>query len=168
LNAVNIVVDRLHPKQRRQERRFCSRRRIGGSINLTSSTISGIGYIQANGGGNGAGGGGGRIAVTTIDSSTLEANNVQALGGFGHYANGANGTVVFIEQSKAALILMGQGASTPWTDLTIPEGYTFDSVTLRVQRSRNRPRRSQRDREAGGYGQFHPYAGCAEHSRPRH
>jgi hypothetical protein len=131
LNAVNIVVDGSIQSNGDKSDGSAAGDGSGGSINLTSSTISGIGYIQANGGGNGAGGGGGRIAVTTIDSSTLEANNVQALGGFGHYANGANGTVVFIEQSKAALILMGQGASTPWTDLTIPEGYTFDSVTLR-------------------------------------
>ena len=63
--------------------------------------------------------------------STLNTNNVNALGGFGNYANGANGTVVFIEKNKAALILSGQGPSSPWTDLTIPPGYVFDSVVFR-------------------------------------
>jgi hypothetical protein len=103
----------------------------GGGINITTATISGAGTILANGGGNGSGAGGGRIAIKSIDMSTMDASNVKALGGFGPYANGANGTVVFIEQDKTALILSGQGPSSPWIDLTLPPGYVFDSVTLR-------------------------------------
>ncbi len=105
----------------------------GGGINITTTTISGSGSITANGGGDGvgSGGGGGRIAITNIDRSTLNSDNVQALGGFGQYANGANGTVVFIQQNKAELVLTGQGPSSPWIDLTIPQGFVFDSVTFR-------------------------------------
>ncbi|MBI5016415.1 MAG: Ig-like domain-containing protein [Deltaproteobacteria bacterium] len=106
----------------------------GGGINIRTATVSGSGSIQANGGGSGdgVGGGGGRIALSSVDRSTLHDGNVKALGGSGYYGNaGANGTVVFITSNKAELVLTGQGPSSPWIDLTLPEGFVFDSVTFR-------------------------------------
>jgi hypothetical protein len=133
LNAINIVVDGAVRSNGGESAGTAAGDGSGGGINLTTTTISGTGAIQSNGGGSGtgSGAGGGRIAISSTDMTTLESGNVQALGGFGQYANGANGTVVFIEQNRSALVLSGQGPSTPWIDLTIPSGYIFDSVTLR-------------------------------------
>jgi large repetitive protein len=132
LNAVNIVVDGTIQSNGDESAGSVAGAGSGGGINLLTTTISGAGSILANGGGKGigSGAGGGRIAINSSDMSTFNSDNVRALGGFGYYANGANGTVVFIEQNKAALVLKGQGASSPWIDLTIPPGYIFDSVTL--------------------------------------
>ena len=80
----------------------------GGGILLNAGTVSGKGYITANGGpatGNGNngiganGGGGGRIAIYTWQAMSLPATNVSASGGTGTNS-GQAGTVVT--------------SSTPW------------------------------------------------------
>ncbi|MDP2989458.1 MAG: hypothetical protein Q8O57_02705, partial [Kiritimatiellota bacterium] len=69
----------------------------GGSINIVCNTLSGSGYIKANGGpwNNGYGGGGGRVAIRQT-TGTSWTPNIQAFGGTGPtWANytGAAGTV---------------------------------------------------------------------------
>jgi hypothetical protein len=133
LRAINIAVDGEIRSNGGESAGSAAGDGSGGGINITTTTISGRGSILANGGGsgNGTGGGGGRIAVRNTDVTTLSQANVKALGGFGYYGNGANGTVVFIQPTKSELVLTGQGPSSPWTDLTLPPGYVFDSVTFR-------------------------------------
>jgi hypothetical protein len=68
----------------------------GGSIYIVTSTLSGEGIFQANGGAGEVGGGGGRIAIY-YDTFTFDLDNIKALGGQGSYAVGQDGTV-YIEQ----------------------------------------------------------------------
>ncbi len=70
----------------------------GGSIYLTTGTISGSGTIQANGGdasGGYAAGGGGRVAVVLTSGNNFGSVNITAYGGEGPSAtrDGAAGTV---------------------------------------------------------------------------
>ena len=133
LNAIHIAVDGSLQSNGGESNGSAAGDGSGGGINIVTSTISGNGKILANAGGSGdgTGGGGGRIAITNTDMSTLKSENVKALGGVGSYGSGANGTVVFIQPNKSELVLTGQGPSSPWTDLTLPAGYVFDSVTFR-------------------------------------
>lgn len=133
LSALHIAVDGVISSNGSESAGSAAGDGSGGGVNITTSTISGAGTISANGGGNGngTGGGGGRIAINSIDNSTLHQENVKALGGIGQYGTGANGTVVFVQPNRSELVLTGQGPSSPWTDLTLPPGYVFDSVTFR-------------------------------------
>ena len=65
----------------------------GGTVNIVTTNLFGAGTISANGGGNEVGGGGGRIGIRGVESSSVSAT-VQANGGYGTAASGANGTVV--------------------------------------------------------------------------
>ncbi|MBI5741952.1 MAG: Ig-like domain-containing protein [Nitrospirae bacterium] len=133
LNTINITVDGAIKSNGGESDGSAAGDGSGGGINISTATLSGSGSIMSNGGGsgNGTGAGGGRIAINYTDMATLDQGNVKALGGFGQYGNGSNGTVVFIQSNKAELVITGQGPSSPWTNLTIPPGYVFDSVTLR-------------------------------------
>jgi hypothetical protein len=65
-------------------------------VNIQTGTLSGTGYIYANGGGSGVhvGGGGGRIDIRYLNSLSLPVANVRASGGTGKYGTpGADGTV---------------------------------------------------------------------------
>ena len=106
----------------------------GGSINVQTKTLSGGGIIRANGGAHQVGGGGGRIAVR-YQTLGLGAAQIQAVGGQASGSPGGNGTV-FLKQDNelnGELVIDGQGKA-PAADLSIiPEGYTFDRITLRNQ-----------------------------------
>ena len=69
----------------------------GGSIRIQTSTLSGTGTVQANGGAHQVGGGGGRIAVH-YDTLYLPGANITATGGAGSNAAGQDGTVHLEEQ----------------------------------------------------------------------
>jgi large repetitive protein len=132
LNAINVASDGSISSNGGASAGSAAGAGSGGGINIVTATISGRGNICAHGaGGSGTGAGGGRIAVRSADLSTLNQEAVKALGGIGNYGTGANGTVVFIQQNRAELVLTGQGPASPWIDLTIPQGYIFDSVTFR-------------------------------------
>ena len=67
--------------------------------------------------------------------ATMDINRITALGGDGQYGNGANGTVYLKQEEEVdgAIIITGRGPGSPWTNLTIPDGYSFDTVTLSNQ-----------------------------------
>ncbi len=135
INAVNVTVDGSIRANGGESAGSAAGDGSGGGIRISTKTLSGAGNITANGGGsgNGTGGGGGRIAITFFDMETMNAGGITAMGGLGQYGSGANGTV-FLKQEQTAggeLVITGQGPATPWTNLTIPTGYTFDSITLR-------------------------------------
>jgi hypothetical protein len=106
----------------------------GGSVNITTRTLSGTGSVRADGGGlgSGTGGGGGRIAVRYLDLSTYELAGLSARGGDGQYGDGADGTIFLLPEGmvNGNLVINGVGPGSPYTDLILPPGQTFDSVTL--------------------------------------
>jgi len=69
----------------------------GGTVHITTATLSGTGLIHANGGAHEVGGGGGRIAVYY---GTLEilTDQIIAKSGAGSYADGQDGTVHLEQQ----------------------------------------------------------------------
>ena len=136
IGSINLVVDGAI----RADGSIASASRAGmgsgGGINVRTTTLSGRGTVEADGGTkNGAdnvGGGGGRIAIRYLDLSTYDLSGITARGGDGFYADGADGTI-FLQQQGAThgdLVINGQGASSPLTDLIIPPGQTFDSIIL--------------------------------------
>jgi hypothetical protein len=66
----------------------------GGTVNITATTLTGLGTVSAKGGASGVGGGGGRIA---IKYGVLGLTGISASGGIGSYGSGSNGTV-YLEQ----------------------------------------------------------------------
>jgi hypothetical protein len=108
----------------------------GGSVNVSTRTLSGAGAILANGGTTGGanhvGGGGGRVAIRYLDVSTFDPTRIAARGGDGYYGDGADGTVFLLAEGEAngELVINGNGASSSFTDLLIPPGQVFDSITL--------------------------------------
>ena len=104
----------------------------GGTISITTSTLSGAGAIQANGGVSELGGGGGRIAVNYTDLATFDTTHIQSLGGAGNIGTGADGTVLLkqLASGNGALVIDGHNAATGYTNLTVPAGYVFDSISL--------------------------------------
>ena len=135
LNTLNVTLDGVIRANGGESAASAAGDGSGGAIFIVSKTLSGNGTIQANGGGNnsGTGAGGGRVAVIHLDMETMNTTGITAQGGLGYYGNGANGTV-FLKQEQnpgGELVITGQGPSSPWTDLHIPPGYTFDSLTLR-------------------------------------
>ena len=104
----------------------------GGSLNLALRTLSGRGAISANGGTNHTGGGGGRVAIRMLDRATYAIAAVTAAGGHGYYGDGGDGTI-FLQaegQANGELVINGTGPSSPATDLVLPAGEQFDSITL--------------------------------------
>jgi large repetitive protein len=105
----------------------------GGSIRVTTTTLSGNGELTANGGLHQVGGGGGRIAVFYIDLSSFDIANVKALGGNVANYKGSNGTIYLKKSSddNGSLIIDGEEGSDSFTPLEIPTGVIFDNITLR-------------------------------------
>ena len=138
LNAINLIVDGDLEANGGESAGSAAGDGSGGTINITARTLSGAGSITANGGGQntGTGGGGGRIAVRYLDMATMDINKITTLGDDGEHGNGgANGTVYLKqnEETNGAIVITGRGPDTPWTHLTIPEGYGFDTITLSNQ-----------------------------------
>ena len=137
INAINVMVDGSMEAGGGESGGGSAGDGSGGGINLVTKTLSGQGSLTANGGGenSGVGAGGGRIAVRYLDMATMDINRITALGADGQYGNGANGTVYLKQEEDAdgAIIITGRGAGSPWTNLTIPDGYSFDTVTLSNQ-----------------------------------
>lgn len=101
----------------------------GGTINLSTSTLSGTGLISARGGAGEVGGGGGRVSINYIDLSTFNPLSVQAYGGT---AGSGDGTVFLKDSSKdtSSLVIDGEGGSGVFTPFIVPSGYRFDNVIL--------------------------------------
>ena len=75
----------------------------GGSIHISTSSFTGLGKVQADGGNgidNGNGGGGGCIAVH-VDSKHMFQGVFQSYGGNGKIVGGAG--TVYIEDSKSMI-----------------------------------------------------------------
>jgi len=136
LQAVNVINDNSIRANGAQSAGSAAGDGAGGGINITSSTLSGYGTIQARGGGVsvGTGGGGGRIAVNYLDLSTLNQAGTSVDGGQGQFgARASNGTIFLKLQSQGSgdLVIDGQAGSNAFTTLAIPDGYTFNNITLR-------------------------------------
>jgi hypothetical protein len=69
----------------------------GGTVNIRTGTLGGVGTISVDGGttggGNHTGGGGGRIAIRHVGAFTLPPANLSAAAGDGFYADGQPGTI---------------------------------------------------------------------------
>ena len=106
----------------------------GGSLYLVVGELAGAGAIRANGGGGEVGGGGGRIAVHYATFS-VDASQLEVLGGQGSSRQGGNGTLCLIGpgQTWGDLVIDGLGQSTPSSSSPIPDGYIFDNIRLRNQ-----------------------------------
>ncbi|MFH0730125.1 MAG: Ig-like domain-containing protein, partial [Pseudomonadota bacterium] len=136
INAVNLVLAGKIRANGGFSSGSASGEGSGGSVNLTLRTLSGSGAIQTDGGttngSNHTGGGGGRIAIRHIDVSTFVIAGLTAAGGDGYYGDGAAGTVFLLTEGQAngQLIINGQGANSPYTDLVLPSGHTFDTIIL--------------------------------------
>ena len=108
----------------------------GGTVNIDVGTLSGSGFIAANGGtrngSNNTGGGGGRVAIRYDGAMTLPTTNVTAVGGDGAFGDAGHGTVFFKSAAQALgdLVIDGQGLATP-ADSTVLGGQAFDDLTLR-------------------------------------
>jgi len=142
LNAINVAND----NSIRANGALCSGSAAGdgggGGLNITSATLSGYGSLEAKGGGInsigtnvGTGGGGGRIAVNYLDLTTLDQTRITVDGAQGQYgaSRASNGTIFLKQQSQGSgdLVVDGQAGGTAYTTLTIPDGYTFNNMTLR-------------------------------------
>ncbi len=136
IGAINLVVDGAIRANGALSSGSASGEGSGGSVNLTLRTLSGRGAIAADGGttngSNHTGGGGGRIAVRSLDRATYDASRLTARGGDGYYADGADGTIFLLGEGETGgeLVINGVGASSPITDLIIPPGQSFASITL--------------------------------------
>ncbi|MFH1153807.1 MAG: Ig-like domain-containing protein [Pseudomonadota bacterium] len=137
MTAINLVVDGIMAATGGESAGAAAGDGSGGGINLTTRSLSGSGSINADGGGQSTAtaGGGGRIAVRYLDMAFMDMDAITALGGYGYYANGANGTVYLKQENETngALVITGHGPGSPWTQLTIPGAYTFDIITLTNQ-----------------------------------
>jgi hypothetical protein len=131
LNAVNIATDGPIHANGTAGKGGAAGAGSGGGLNITAKSVSGTGDIQANGGNQMAGGGGGRIAIYYLDMETSK-NGITSQGGIGNYGTGANGSIFLKQDEKTygGILLTGQGVNAPWTDLQLPSGITFDSLTL--------------------------------------
>ena len=106
----------------------------GGSVNLTTGTISGAGSISAGGGNHG--GGGGRVAViltgSGADFSGFTLSNITAYGGGSPY--GGAGTVYEQTQAQGAgqgsLIIDNNSHNGAVTDINSSIGASVGTVTL--------------------------------------
>jgi len=136
VGAINLVVDGAVLANGALSAGTASGEGSGGSVNLTLRTLSGRGAIRADGGtlngGNHVGGGGGRIAVRSLDLATYDASLLTARGGDGYYGDGADGTIFLLGEGETGgeLVLNGTGANSPVTDLIVPPGQSFASITL--------------------------------------
>jgi large repetitive protein len=136
IGAINLVADGLIDARGALSAGSAAGGGSGGSVNLTLRTASGRGLIQADGaaptGGTLTGAGGGRVAIRYLDLGTLNLAGITAAGGRGAYGTGADGTVYLRAETETGgeLVVNGQGASSPFTDLLLPPGQTFDAIRL--------------------------------------
>ncbi|MFO0689828.1 MAG: Ig-like domain-containing protein [Myxococcota bacterium] len=136
IGAINLVVDGSVRADGGLSAGSASGEGSGGSINLTLRTLAGLGRISADGGttngSNHTGGGGGRIAIRSLDRETYDAARLTARGGDGFYGDGADGTIYLVGEGAASgeLVINGVGAGSPATDLVLPPGQAFSSITL--------------------------------------
>ena len=134
LDAINISVDGSIRANGGISSGSASGDGSGGGINISVRSISGGGAISADGGGNGhhTGGGGGRIAIRYLDISTLDLASLTATGGAGNYGNGADGTIFLLQEEETGgeLVINGRGPGSPFTDMVLPAGHEFSSITL--------------------------------------
>ncbi len=137
LNAINVVVDGAIRSNGGTVGGSASGLGSGGSINAVVRTVSGVGPISADGGTTGGtnnvGGGGGRVALRYLDIETYDPAGLTADGGDGFYGDdGANGTVFLLQEGDATgeLVINGQGPGSPFTNLVLPPGESFSSLTL--------------------------------------
>ena len=134
INSINIAMDGTMRANGEVSSGTASGDGSGGGVNISTRTISGTGSISADGGGNGShtGGGGGRIAIRYLDLYTFTLDGVTARGGAGHYGNGADGTIFLLQESETngELVINGRGPGSPFTDLVLPQGREFSSITL--------------------------------------
>ena len=133
LNTINIAVDGRIAANGEDGGDYTAGSGSGGSIHITTASMSGTGMITASGGANDVGGGGGRIAVFYIDVSTINPSHIAAVGGDGSSRDGGNGTVFLkgVSESNGMLVVDGQGAASSFSTLPIPPGYVFDTIILR-------------------------------------
>jgi len=133
INAINIAADGPIRANGNPNVGNNSGSGSGGSLYLITRTLSGNGWVEANGGANEVGGGGGRVAVHHIDIATKDTAQIRALGGDGSNADGGNGTVFLLDfgSSNSTLVVDGQGVSSPFSSLPIPVGFTFDNIIIR-------------------------------------
>ncbi len=106
----------------------------GGSIWLTADTLSGAGWVTADGGNGtsaGGGGGGGRIAFTTPNN--LFSGTLRARGGTGHRIRAGHGTFNFMDHygSSDDLVIKADIALPPATNwefrsISVESGATLD------------------------------------------
>jgi hypothetical protein len=136
IGAINLVVDGAIRANGGLSAGSASGEGAGGSVNLTLRTLAGLGAISADGGTTGnanhTGGGGGRIAIRTLDRETYDPAGLTARGGDGFYGDGAEGTIFLAGEggTTGELVFNGVGAGSPATDLVLPVGQTFSSLTL--------------------------------------
>ncbi len=134
IDAVNIVADGDIQSNGEESDGGAAGDGSGGSVHIICRTVSGTGAIAADAGGAdiGVGGGGGRVAIDYLDMATKDQNLITAMGGIGNYGSGANGTVYLKKETvpNGQIVITGQGDGSAWTQLSIPEGYIFDTVTL--------------------------------------
>ena len=120
----------------------------GGSVWIDTSTLGGLGSIEANGGttngANHAGGGGGRVALyyEVLDplADPVALRNVTAFGGDGYYVDGAPGTVYLEQVAQVDGTLVSDAGRTAETwppEAQLPEigpgiaaAVTTDTLTL--------------------------------------
>ena len=136
IGAINLVQDGLIDARGALSAGSAAGGGSGGSVNLTLRTASGRGAIQADGAAPTSatltGGGGGRVAIRYLDLGTLNLAGITAAGGRGTYGTGADGTVYLRAETETGgeLVINGQGANSPYTDLLLPPGQTFDAIRL--------------------------------------
>jgi len=138
IGAINLVQDGLIDARGALSAGSAAGAGSGGSVNLTLRTASGRGLIQADGAAPTSvtltGAGGGRVAIRYLDLGTLNLAGITAAGGRGSYGTGADGTVYLLAETETEtggeLVINGQGANSPFTDLLLPSGQTFAAIRL--------------------------------------
>ena len=135
LNLINLVADGEIDADGAVSAGSAAGCGAGGSIRIDTRTVSGIGAITAAGGGanTGTGAGGGRIAIYYLDMENYARTLIGAPGGQGGYEAAASNGTIYLRQQQAGsgeLVLEGVSGGTNYTQLDIPEGTQFDSITL--------------------------------------
>ena len=133
LNVLNVIADGRIRANGGIGLGFNAGSGSGGSIYIITRSLSGTGFVEANGGANEVAGGGGRVAVHYIDISTKNLAQIRAIGGDAGASDGGNGTVFLLGfgSSNGTLIVDGQGVASPFSNLPIPVGFTFDNIIIR-------------------------------------
>ena len=133
LNVINVAADGAIRANGNNGSGGYSGSGSGGSVYIITRTLSGRGWVEANGGAYEVAGGGGRVAIHYLDMATKDSALIRAIGGDGSVADGGNGTVFFFDfsASNSTLVVDGQGVASPFTALPIPNEFTFDHIIIR-------------------------------------